>query len=493
VNEQLITRRVEQLKNRFISFKLEVNRDFVDTDVLTLSKADKQFFYDLIGNHNPSPARDSHTKLVDARKALLVAVKGLMTGTTLSDKVDDLGVFNDLIDGDLSLLHIITYNKVEAYTLFRVLNDRGKSLTDGDLLKARVLELLESFPAQQNTAENLWNAILADAPSTTEQYLKFIYISYVGRRASTNNLVDDFMSAFYASGVPAIAGGTALADADANKLISITQAINEDIAYCRQFMAGEWPFTRRLPVQAWDATRLNVLVNDLNVTVVIPLLLAAVKLKEKDFSAIVQMLERFMFRFKVIGGKEIGPLNTILYAQSVAIRSNPATYSVSTLETALHNLQQASVSDATFKTLLGTLEYKPNGGNQPLKYFLTTLEYYRRWYKGGATGAPECLDRSLTYDFTTSTLEHIYPKNTPAASQDTNVEPLKNSLGNLTIMGPTDNVAGGNDDFATKKPIFSDSSVKMNNEIGANTQWGAAEINARADELKQMACAVFNI
>lgn len=484
-NKNIIEKRILSLSQRFIEFEQENNRVSSMVEVLRLSNADQPFFKELITQLNPTPLRASHRRILAAYNTLFAAARIMMATLSLTDKLDNLEIIIQLIDADFSLLHIVTHKDSEAYTLFRVLNDRGKSLTEGDLLRARVLEMLERYPSQQGAVESLWDDILVDEPDITEKFLKWVYISYTGRRADTNNFVDDFASQFYSMPIPSTV-------ANANAIVQVTQDLQSSILNCRLLNDGVWPFVRRRPIEAWDVLRLNHLVKVLNVTVTIPILLAAISLGDRKFSAIVQTLERFMFRFKTVGNREITPLNPILYANSIAIRANPINYAVSSLATQLLPLV-ATVPDTTFKELLGNMEYKKGGNNQLIKYLLLTLESYWKWYLAGATGVPECQEKTRNYDFIGSTIEHIYPRSAPAASQDYALEPLKNTLGNLTVMDPADNQAGDNDDFATKRPIFLTSSVTMNKEIGANTQWTNIEVNIRAEQLKDAACKIFTV
>jgi hypothetical protein len=122
-----------------------------------------------------------------------------------------------------------------------------------------------------------------------------------------------------------------------------------------------------------------------------------------------------------------------------------------------------------------------------------TLEHYRRWFDNGTTGSPTCEDKTRVYDFVDTTIEHVYPRNALGSVVNAALEPLKNTLGNLTFMGPTDNVAGGNDDFLTKHPLFENSSVGLNQDIGQNTQWTDAEIGQNANRLKDLACSIFTL
>ncbi len=44
---------------------------------------------------------------------------------------------------DCTVIYMAADTRSEAYQIFQVLNDRGVQLTDGDMLRARTLELLD--------------------------------------------------------------------------------------------------------------------------------------------------------------------------------------------------------------------------------------------------------------------------------------------------------------------------------------------------------------
>jgi hypothetical protein len=487
-NATIIDRRIKELSDRFIEFELEINRVMHTYEVMRLSRADEQFFRDVIRQRAVTPTRDSHRKIHSAYTELLQKISDLTGTGNLVSKLDNLEIFKLLLDADFSLIHMKTGDQRQAYILFRVLNDRGKSLTDGDLLRARTLEILEGFPSQQTSVEAIWDDILSDPPSTTEEYLRWIYASRVGGRPGANTLFDDFLAHFF----PQHTAQT-ITTTDADAVLRTIQSLLKEIQNSRKLANGEWPFTLARPITAWDVNRLGLLLRELRISISMPLLLAACQLDQVKFSEIVQMLERFMFRFKIIGNQHVTPAITIFHGEAVNIRTAPGTYDVNSLKTRLHALQTSKVNDTLFRSLLDSLVYKDGGGNQPIKYFLMTIEHYLRWYRAGATGEPTCLDKTRIYDFAGTTLEHVYPKNAPATDIEPALEPLKNNLGNLTFMGPADNHAAGNEPFAVKKPILLASSVLMNQGIGANAQWMVPELNARTTDLKNIACAVFNI
>lgn len=166
---------------------------------------------------------------------------------------------------------------------------------------------------------------------------------------------------------------------------------------------------------------------------------------------------------------------------------------MSSLKQKLQNLINSKASNQTFRNALETLDYRESGGsNKPLKYFLMTVEYYYQWYKNGAVGTPVCIDKSRVYDFAGTSIEHIYPQNADPSVLDTNLEPWKNTLGNLTILDPAQNTLGGNDAFTAKRSLYQASSVLLTREIATNTDWTQQKLNDHKNLLINVALKVFN-
>ncbi len=476
------------MREKYLKYEDEVNRITVQIDRLELSEPDKLFFKGIIDG-NPLPeSRDSHKRLNYVLTETVARVSSTITALPgITDKLDALKHLEDVLD-DCTVIHIVTDTRDEAYRLFQVLNDRGTSLTDGDLLRASTLELL-SDPAhanQQAQAESAWNEILSDPPNAIENFLRWYYSSTKGVRPSQSGLFDDFLDAFF----PQHRNAT-ISAADAAAILDRISEINVELKNCRKLLDGSWPFALAAPCTQWHADRLRLLVKDLGHTLCMPPLLAACKLSQDKFSEVVQILERFIFRYKLISNLHVGPLTKVYFDQAVAIRANPATYSVATLRTQLARLQTTRATDAIFSSNLQLLAYNPDGGNKELKYLLMTLEHFLRWFRAGGHGDPQCMDTTRVFDFSNTTIEHVYPRNAGAAIKDPALEPLKHSLGNLSFLGPADNQTLGNSDFNTKKPVLLGSSVTLNREIAANATWDPTTIAARKADLLTMALKVF--
>jgi hypothetical protein len=489
--EKIAKSRLISLENRFIEFEQEVNRTFSIQPVLTLSKADNSFFVELIKGNNPDATlRDSHKRLKSAYESIKKHIKKLAEDRDINTYLDNLETLVQNIDGDFFLLRIITYNKSEAYSLFQVLNDRGKSLTEGDLLRAKTLEMLEEYPTQQTSVEQFWDNILKDKTNQTENFLRWIYASHKGFRPGTNTLFDDCLSAFY----PESEKNT-LTSAEADSVFLTTQTIKYEIENARKLEQGEWIFPFAQPITAWDRNRLSLLMRELQNNSSMPLLLAAAQLDHKKFAELVSLVERMMFRYTIVCGQHHSFITEIYESEAVEIRRNASGYNLSSLKTKLQGLLNTRADDRLFRASLDSLIFKKNGGsNKPLKYFLITLEDYWRWYhEDGAVGLPICKDKSRLYQFADTTIEHIYPFNASGAEYNVATDELKNTIGNLTILGAADNSTIGNDSFTAKRPIFRASSVSMNHEIADEISWPRVNILRRTDKLKNMALKIFKM
>ncbi len=403
VNSEIIERRIRNLTERFIEFEQEVNRRSQFVDALILSKADSDFYREIIRGNSPTPSRGSHDRIKAAYDGVLEKLNSFIVGRSLIDKMDDLEKIKIIIDEDFSIINIVTHSNTEAYKLFQVLNDRGKSLTEGDLLRAKTLELLEGFRSQQDSTEVTWDKILTDTPKVIDNYLRWLYASYNGSRAGRSTLFNDFLNKFYPDHVL-----TPITNVAANRIKIKTASIYNEFLVCRKISEGNWPFdTSNRPITAWDRNRLSLLIKELGLTVSIPILLASYHLGERKFSEIVQVLELFLFRYKIVSNQHIEAAVTVFHTQSIAIRSNPAGFSVNTLRTALRTLMMSRAGDTHFGNNIESMSYRDGGGNKPLKYLLMTMEHFKRWYDSSTSGNPVCHDKTRVYDFSSTTIEHI--------------------------------------------------------------------------------------
>lgn len=486
----ILAGRIKDLTNRYIVFKKEVAEEFLEIFVLELSKRDKSFYRTFLQDVNAQPERESHKLIIAAYTMINAKVDEITHSGNIRDRIGNLKMIELVLENDFCILNMVTKDRKSAFKLFQVLNNRGKSLTEGDLLRAESLRILEPYAVNQAIVEEAWDNILEDTPVMTERFLRAIYGSYTGQKASTNSLFNEFLTFF----IPEYDYENIQAN-NANDVQENIKKLEKDISTLRRLDNGHWPYEHRSPIEHWDRNRLNLIMHAFDHTECLPYLLSASLLDHRLFNDIVQTLERFVFRYLIVGGQYIGDLITIYNEEAKIIRDNTGIYTINNLKQKLHPLED-KVGDEMFSRLLEDFKYHKTGGksNKPVKYFLLTIEYYYRWFKAGAAGVPECIDKSLVYDFGDSTIEHIYPHNANGATVNVNLELLKNSIGNLTILGNTDNRTGDNDSFIVKKPIYEASSLMMNREgVAANADWTKETVDARNAGLRQMACRVFKL
>lgn len=117
----------------------------------------------------------------------------------LTDRVERLEAARDALLLDGYLAHLYTTERSQAYRLFSILNDRGRPLSDGALLRTHTLAVLESYPQRQEAAEAAevdCDEILKVGDSFVNAFLAAYYVSFVGDRAPRGEMDDRFRAEF---------------------------------------------------------------------------------------------------------------------------------------------------------------------------------------------------------------------------------------------------------------------------------------------------------
>ena len=453
---------------------------------VVLSKVDRSFFQYLLRNlQPPTPTRDSHQLL---KKAWNKLHNGLIrprsnNGLSRGERIQNLLNLQKVITDGCYMIHIVSDDRSEAYRLFMTLNDRGKSLSDGDLLKSRTLELLEGSVGNQREAEENWNEILREDEKKVEDFLRAYLPSRTGERAGRLTLYADFCDAFFKQ-------------EESQKIINeIDQMKHESITF-NKVDKGDWPYEDPT-TSMWYKDRLSRLSNSkiLKHTLCYPLLLAAKHcLPENRFAEIVQILELFIFRYVIICKAHAGKLGDTYYKHCLKIREQAENYSVEDLRNDLKALIVEDASDSLFgNNLVEKLIYSDSAQvSRRILHFLSTLEDYRSWYDNGHQGRPKPTVSSV-FDIASLEVEHIYPQNAKAKNINKELELLKHHFGNLSFWSADDNKAASNAGFAGKKAMYADSRVSLNRDLACFDTWDREKFEARERKLVDMAVKIFRV
>lgn len=488
---EMAKRKATLMRETYRIMNDEVNRKPVQIARLLLSEPDKIYFESLIEHDKPiPPSRFSHELLYEAFQRILQEVIEIYDEqNSLDAKLDCLSIIAEVMQRDADIISIETDDDAEAYRIFQVVNNRGTRLTEGDLMRAATAELLGSkaFQAEFDQAAIRWDAILTAKPSRTEEFLRWYYSSVVGDRPSKSGLFEDFMSRIFPEREQA-----PISKNQAKEIARKTDLLSMEFTVCDSLLSGQWPFATAT-VPRWDRNRLQLLIEVLDHTLCIPLLLAAHGLGEKKFSQIIFMVERFAFRTKIISKVHPGSLQKVYHQQALLMRSNPTTYRIDALRKAFREVTDAKAADRYFGSALSEqLVYQRNGSNKYLKYFLTNIEEFLPWFNAGANGDPKVKEKGRVLDLAEFSIEHVYPQNPEKNAMNSLLDPVVNVLGNLTILGPDDNGSVGNKSFSEKVSVFASSPLLINQEFGNHTAWDTESVEKRAKRLCNIAKKLFS-
>jgi hypothetical protein len=387
----------------------EVADKKVEKARLALSRRDAQFFEELAAGNDPTPGRPSHELLQDAYSRLyaeFVSQAVNEAANSPSAGLEMLNAVKEAVAEDCEVIHIIAGKKREAYRLFTVLNDRGRDLAEGDLLRAFSLELLEGHESKQESIEAMWDEILSDSAQKTDSFLRDYYASFTGERSPSSDLFDRFAETF----LPEM-GSLSVPQAD--EVVNRIKSMLEEYRAHVLLRDGAWPF-EPTSTGAWERDRLKRLITILGRSTTIPLLMAAYRCKGEGFLVdLVQFVERMDFRYLVVGG-HAGSLGERYYRQAKAIRDDPPSFAISTLRDDIEPFVAARASDETFAAALPSrVRYGSAPQNRRLKHLLTTLNDYLPVLNGGAKP-----NMTSVWDMDAISIEHVYAQHAKAECQD---------------------------------------------------------------------------
>lgn len=482
---------VAKIRSLYLTHRYAVGLEYRIVPKLTLSRTDNEFFQSVLEGNGPRPERASHERIDYAWKRLKAFLtEELEKEDSPSGKATRLQhLIDHVLAEDCTVIFMWSDNRSVAYRIFQVLNDRGVSLTNGDLLRARTLELLDHplVAVTQDQVAERWDSTLTYVPSLIDDFLLWYFASYEGYRPKKSEVTDSFMRVrFRESSL-----SSPVTPVQATNILREVTRLDDDFALLNQLNDGEWPFDGDPTISQWEVQRLSLLVGHLKHTNAMPLVMALKLLGPKKFAEGVASLERFVFRYKTIGNAHISPATRVYHDHACQIRSDPGAYRMGALRTALTELIERYSSGKRFSTAVSELSYSSRGGNGHIRYLLISIEDYFQWYENGARGTPVCKDRTRVFDVANTTLEHVYPQRLEVEEQNPELEGVKHTLGNLTVLGLGENSEMGNKTFSHKRVTFKRSNLRMNRQISENESWTRATVEERTALLSEMAERIF--
>jgi len=482
----------QQTADDFLYYKRMEGSETVQSPRLRLSSVDDEFFTSLLlAERAPTASKNapaSHKRLARASKMLSQKLIGSIAkngGNTPSEVLRRLQVLLECLTERLWVVKIVSTQRMEAYSLFSTLNDRGRALNEGDLLRVRSLQLLANFPQLQDQLETYWDNVLAEERSDVQTFLRTYYPSYTGVRAPRHDLFTRFSRHFFPFSVDSLQENQTL---EAQKIVSVVENIHDESDRFVDISEGQWPYPES-NVLAWDRTRLELLIRALRNTLAIPLLLAArACLSETDFAEVVHIIDLFTFRSINMDKLHVGEASAIYYEAAKLIRSEPDSFEVLSFRNKLRELLLSEEGEEEiFRTRLTSLRYdKGPQERRIMMYLLTTLESYVDWWNGARTFPVEP-NKERAYDINQVRVDYIIP---PDESTDPDHADLLQSIGNLVFFEQSFEGTHTHESI-DRHAFFDQSEVRLTSALSKKRSLTYKTVETRQTDLINMAVAVF--
>ena len=375
----------------------------------------------------------------------------------LSD-IDELDLLKALRDQvlDTVFVSIETQEKEQAYSLFEVLNAKGKSLAALDLIKNKIFsELIQIEPVDY--AQDKWNSIrdILHSRNNTEEFGTFYRHYWLSKykKSSKKNLYDDFVSA-------SLDYREFLEDMY-DSAVLYNHILNPDIADY-----GNKQGYRRL-VQSLRTF------NDFNVQSVRVVLLALLSVREKELITsrqlrkVVKFLEYFQFMYTMVLSGKSNRFETKYCKFAIQLRTCKNSNEVNEVirDCLYYPLVELFPLLDEFKNKFVTMEYTKgtNISNIKTRYALRALYCF--------------FSETDTYP-EDATIEHIVSEREGGLALD---------IGNLILLEKHLNVEADSLDYCDKLTVYKKSAYPwMKMFVDSHSEWNQTSIESRAESLAEV-------
>ena len=458
---------------------------------LNLNRVDDPFFKLILDGADPAPSRASHERILTADTKIEEYFDRLLERRVSSE--DDERILNSLYASflrDWEIVHISARTRRQANTIYRVLNSRGVPVSDCDLLRAATLERVEAAvtEAEVQSLSESWDDILGLGVETPDVCLDLAFQGRTGERRPKDRTATSFESSYF----EVLAADEQLTQGEAGLVIRQVTELRDDCVKAAGMLQGDTGRGAGNPLTPVMNERFRALTELFRQDYCIPLLLAGSSLPNALFLQLVNVLDRFAYRYGVMVGAPIGPFERLTKDYILALRDRPDVLDIQALTEGLQELLDTYATLAVFAQRLRSLRHGA-GQNAEIRYLLAMIEWMDVWFTNGAQGAPRTGDETRGIDLRIVTLEHISASEAPDTTPE--VQPLLDTVGNLTLLSEGDNNAAGNKPFAEKMPIYERSNFAINRALAADRAdtWGVVEVTGRQDELIVRSEAIFTL
>lgn len=436
---------------------------------LTLNTDDNEYFKKAILDNydNPNVNINAYSnRLISSAFQTIKKYIGNVANLSGSGAKDVLTDWMEYIDKQAKIVILKAQDADSAYKLFETLNDRGLKTSQVDLVKNH---LFSKAGDRLQEAQSLWSAMKANIETVSDD--------------NDDGIVLDFLR----SVCWIVAGKTTEREimetikkrsetkSDALKILALFVELSTEYA---AVLNSDHPKWNSYGTEAKKAIQVIAI---LNLKQIQPLLLAvskyfAAKHVPETFRLLVSWSVRFLI-LNIKGGRldeGYSELSNKIYKGEIKNANdlkNQTTLSI--------------ISDSEFKSAFEGVRIS---AEKKAKYYLRALEIT-------ASGQDE--SEFIPNDNAAINLEHIMPLSLDERHWP-NVNRLEadgfiKRLGNLCLMQSKRNSDIGNSSFDKKRPVYSESSYQLTNQLGQLDKWDFKEIENRQRVMAKYAVKTWGI
>ena len=536
INQELHTLSLPEQENDAIPPKRVANDnrdDFISqhgTERITLDSINNDTYQELIteGKNaaSVSTANLSQRRLVDAKESIREWLQTRQENATEEEYYEFLTDLGKVIKNGLELTTYIIDDESEAGRLFEVVNDRGKDLTTLDKIKS----YLVYCAAQQDDrglAKQVYRQVGEVIRNITthggrdadiEAFVHYHWALFTGElnrfRQSNTDYTDVNRRAKHLEKHASL-------EQDSESVIHWVESYLESLVECSEIYAS---IDNPQLLHEEDGEYVSEIVEKLEGLHSLPVtgnfypLLMAFYRRfglGKEFYEVLNLCEKLSFRVYNVANRRTDAAKVTLSRHAYWVEwAGRRSEAESIFSGEQNTLKFGSVQNALSETC--EMIESEIGEDCPDTYFMkcllrddvfdgthandgwtgvrndNSLQYLLYRYEKHLRDNGSKSDLSQIPSFSqwkseSLTVEHIYPQN--PETPDSEMEAVKNSLGNLALLGPEDNTSAGNREYAWKQEeIYSKSVMQMLDELPESAEdWGPETVRSRARDIVSFA------
>jgi len=363
---------------------------------------------------------------------------------------------------------ITVTDELNAYKVFETLNARGVRLSATDLLKNYLFSILDrngengdSSDHDLHSLEGRWEHMVDKLQS--ERFPDFLRVHWNSRHDFSRQ--SDLFKTIRAR------------VNDRRGVFTLLREMDEDLD---SYLALSSPLVSEWPQ---DDKKLVEILRTFKVRQPFPLLLAAKRqFSATDFTGLLRSTMVISLRYNIIGAFSTGEQERVYNFVAKQVAKND----INTLASALQAMRSIYIDDRTFRAAFSEkiIRTTDSRNKKVVRFILLALEKYLS---------------GQVPDFSSDTfnVEHILPQNAEdgwGGFSNEEASGLVYRLGNMTLMSMGDNRDIGNEEYASKRTVYSQSGFEITRKIAREySQWTPATIAARQDWMAKQATSIWRI